>query len=446
MAHQIAVIGSSNHRGAECYEWQAPFRNLSDYDIIIANMGSLDDKTLDMIAPQKELGTYLEKMASCRREIAQRLAARGILVVIYEPKRQIGGRSETVSNMDWLPVDLEIHRASIGKRLELSETAQEGFIKGYLTLLNEYWMEIGQLSIKDSSEIVKYFAKQPNVVRIPLLLTSSGMRVAELIILEKDRSPRGSILVVHPPKADRVSQGIDRLIEGLQKLAGGESDAHEPPSNVSEVEVPGEDALAERVEQLSSQIDSLTTEREVLSKELRMLRSFVDLLWEWGDALDQRVRASFKVMGLAPAEIEGRHSKEDFIIVIDGAEVTLVVEVTGVDGQIDVWKTRQLIDWVSRLKDSRKVKGLLVGNHCRKKVLNKDTEAFTGDAVEAANAFGLCLISAEDLFHTLCAFLRKQITGPELAGQLISTNGIWKPKGASYHGSRHRRDRLKAVE
>ena len=212
MDHRIAVVGSSNHRGASCFEWLAPFGNLSDYDTIIVNMTTLGDAVLEKLSPPNNLGAYYAKMEACRDQLAQRLVSGGTVIVLLEPKRCIGGRSQEISNMDWLPLELDVSSTHCGQRMRITEESSGSPLEPYLKTIREYRLEIGQIRIHDRSRLVSRLGKQPLVLPDSVYLeTHSRAKLATSFAFCNDTNCLGILIALHPPDEPSVRRGIDLL-------------------------------------------------------------------------------------------------------------------------------------------------------------------------------------------------------------------------------------------
>jgi hypothetical protein len=203
-----------------------------------------------------------------------------------------------------------------------------------------------------------------------------------------------------------------------------------PPSWITQVFLPGEDAKLEALKTIDSDIKDLQDSRENAEAELRKLQQLKKLLYEKGKhQLEPVVREALDILGFKTSdggdipgtnfEIDGRTSE---------GKQPGILEVKGSRGQIALTEFTALPTKV--LKDfevtNRSSKGILVGNGlCEKEPRARlGNKVFSPHTLEAAKTTSAVLINSEELYALACSVVRGEVTKlAEIREKILATNG-----------------------
>src|SRR3989304_10115554 len=119
----ILVIGSKGHSRAECFDWLEPFPNIEEYDSIIVNMQSLNQKTYDQIQNKiKEMQESIITIIKTGREV---YCVINKLMYPSPPPRRLGEAHVNIinyvfpTNYDWLPTGIHFDSQKTGSYISL---------------------------------------------------------------------------------------------------------------------------------------------------------------------------------------------------------------------------------------------------------------------------------------------------------------------------------------
>lgn len=207
----------------------------------------------------------------------------------------------------------------------------------------------------------------------------------------------------------------------------------EAPSWAAVVSVPGADAHDVRIAQLEQDARQIAEELSRLGEEKSALLNFRVLLYGYGNSvLEPVVRRALRELGFKVLE-RGEYAGDwDVDLTEQETGASAVGEVEGSEGQINVGKLRQLLNYVEAEEDAgRRRKGILVGNGYRLKDLNEPERRsqFTERVLREANGFGYCLLPTTELFAAACAVLKfpgDQALRKGLRDSILSKVGVWK--------------------
>ena len=123
--HRILVIGSKDHKRADCFDWLEPFPNIEEYDSLIINMWSLSQEHYDVIQNNiPEMAGSISTIIDTGREIFC------ILNTVMYPSpppidpeqphfKSINPYYISPTNYDWLPANLNVDFKKSGDCISL---------------------------------------------------------------------------------------------------------------------------------------------------------------------------------------------------------------------------------------------------------------------------------------------------------------------------------------
>lgn len=169
--------------------------------------------------------------------------------------------------------------------------------------------------------------------------------------------------------------------------------------------LPGEKDLLEETERLEIEISKIMAEKEKLQKKEEEFGWLKSLLYETGKySLEPSVRKAFRIIGFAVKEPD--EYEEDYDLFAIEGEISIIGEIEGSTKIVDVWKYRQLLDYVEDLKSKgKKCKGVLIGNGLLEIDPSLRGEQFSEHAIEGCDRQKFCRMTTYELYKTVDAVL-----------------------------------------
>jgi len=202
------------------------------------------------------------------------------------------------------------------------------------------------------------------------------------------------------------------LLDRARRHYLSESDARRAPSWASGVVV-----RAER---------ELLAQQEILSSRLLKISRARRILYEDGKTLSRECASILREI-LEPAgfRVEWTEEGGDHDIELEGSTITIVVEVRGAAGQIDVGLARQLMDHSNKkLSKTAIKKGVIVGNPHRLLPPSQRGRSFTPPCESLARSNQFCLMTSCQLLDLYDRFLTSELKAEQLISMITSTSGV----------------------
>lgn len=194
--------------------------------------------------------------------------------------------------------------------------------------------------------------------------------------------------------------------------------------------LPGMGELLEKVRGFDSELARLRGERDALARDLAAGQRLRDvLLTGHGTPLVEAVgRVLGEVLGGLGLHVS-RADRTDGLAIRQAGKVVAAVTVRGPLGQARPADLRRLHGLVEAVRQpgGKPPKGILVANAERKRDPRQRAVApFAPEAAQAAQADGLCLLTAVQLFNIACEFRRGALKDPRpLWDDLRATGGVY---------------------
>lgn len=171
--------------------------------------------------------------------------------------------------------------------------------------------------------------------------------------------------------------------------------------------------------------EKLIAQRREIDSGLERIQLRKYLIAAKGKPLEDAVGLALKDIGFT-VEKQPEGAYADFILKLENIE-KVAVEVAGSTGQIDVKEFRQLFHFLTEYEiDKKKIKGTLIGNHFYEKIPNERKDAFTVDAVKAAEKHSIGLITTTDLFEVLSLLDQGKISQKDIQTKILGGVGVCK--------------------
>jgi hypothetical protein len=241
----------------------------------------------------------------------------------------------------------------------------------------------------------------------------------------------GAIVCLPRSKGVTGTEENQAIIEVVNTFYSGAVEL-EPPTWVSDVDVPGANSNDEEIGRLRENREELDSKINILEHGRRTLQGYRKLLYGTGKTvLEPVVRRAFRLLGFSIPD-PGEYQQDWDLFVSDESGRTAIGEIGGFEGPIAVSKFRQLLHYVvSEGLEGRSRKGLLIGNGFRLTPLDSQQrkDQFTNPVVQEADRQGFCLIPTTELFKVICLVLQNaddEVLKKQLRDSIFSTVGLWR--------------------
>lgn len=392
---KILIVGSKDHKGAECVEWDQHIPYLGDFDLVILNIASISEDFLIRCA---------EKLETMREELLKAMWSQTELICITAPTEEALG----AGNYDWSPIRLTFE----GKKGNSFGAALPS--TGYLSKLSG-WSNF--LSGWDESNYAPRFGEQFELKReVHLRNKANDILAFSFKIREYDQydytaTRLSNSLTFYPPTTKvSVKEGIDLLL----KSHIADPEEYKPPEWASIIKMGDEDALLKEVADRENRIKTAKDEIDEFKKRLEYLTQFKLLLTEGGEEpsgerLEGIVEESLLFLGITVNP--GTPGKVDRVITNPTNGLSIPVEVGGMKRSITEDKLAQLLKWVTAIEypsDYSGPRGVLIANPHKDTALTAD---LTGrpESIDPNNlkrnqeGYGLAILPTIELFKAVKA-------------------------------------------
>jgi hypothetical protein len=204
---------------------------------------------------------------------------------------------------------------------------------------------------------------------------------------------------------------------------------------VDAVPVPGANKYDSKIDELENTRNKISAEILELNVKRDLIANFRRLLFSSGRPLEEIVRISLRLVGFDVPEPESYEGEWDVEAREPLSGRTAIGEIEGPEGAVDVYKSRQLLDYIEgeALLD-RSHKGLLIGNGYRlKRPDSEERQAqFSTHALKRASLYATCLLPTTELFKAVCAVLEAPENDElktDIRTSILETTGVWTFSG-----------------
>lgn len=414
------VVGSSGHAHVTCAAWtELKSVNLKDFDAIVFNVTSLDDKTITRLP---RYGFFDE----VRKQLSLLMNSGGRIIALTPERRAIKQKDEWRTNWEWCPFEIrthpeaddtvEIKRAVFGRYLsklkrwtfyffipenalthELTDVFGSTYNTGYKLspdafVINRYGkMLAGEVSLLASLSDGHNFCRYGSITVLPLIAELEQREAMNLILEDLIGKPQQSL----------------------------------PPDWVDQIPMPFVDAINAEIAQKNAAIASLQQEIAATAQKLAEIEKWKKLVYTTGRELEQIFEEAVIKLG---SKTKPAAAEEEFIF--EHKENAGVVECKGVSKSISLEHVRQTDSHVLKFiaAEDRNGKGVLLGNAWRNLPLSErgktDTPIFPDNVVKHAAQREIALVGANDFLEMFCRFLKGEVSGEAVLDAMSTQSGI----------------------
>jgi hypothetical protein len=445
---KIAVIGATGSRyespevRVEWFPWNRLKKasNLADYDIVVINLLSLQDKvSLD--------GDTLRKVLDIRTAQEVLRKSGGAFVVLGDPRFSVKWRSaegqQSAPFLYWTGVEFAWDERD-GDTVERYWQASHGAFKPFADALSRwnYSLEAARPNPEGFAEVwnVEFLrgrGYQPSVQIDTICHNSYGNDLvfsvshAEEEIVRRygvqvtgDKESLSGPIYFLPETEFSEEEALEFV---LRDLCGADVSTPEPEW-VAEYVAPGQEEVDHEIDDLEARIAGLIRDRDRKVEERAEVRTPLKLLYETGPKLEEAVQSVMESLGAEVERPREERNKEDgWVTVRVGNEIFEgVLEVKGVKTKHFGFEgLRQITDWIHRGISSRRKKytGIFVGNSSRQDPPKRRSWPFSRNWVEEAEMYGYAAVLTRDLYALYLLDQTGRLDRDEFWRQLFSTKG-----------------------
>lgn len=445
----VWLLGNRHPSADRSIRWDDPFPNLSDPDVLIVDLTTLDEATLRRVDKAK--------LKQARGFIRDKLLSRGIVIVITKPTLSISlndaaststlsaetpaiGTRSKHSNYDMLPASLITRIVPGGDTIVADD---EHDFATYIKNIKGFSFYIEKFHSRFDMKTREEFEVALDHDEEHVITDNSGHALGGVFAVAKfgyrgdvvARLETSGRLIFLPPPTEAIGEAIGKILSVYGKTSYNDP----PPPWVENLlfgplprlnkDIAG---LEEEKNALEVKIDALTFRRNEISKHWRLLYSV-------GSDLETAVVDAFRVLGFDDATHSGKGDSEDVTFGIKNDRYLYgVIEVKGADKRTGLEDLLQCNKWTDkRLKaDGKQSKGIFVPNQyrldeypasrtCRKK--------FEPNELEYAENKDICIIPSYVLFEAVKRALEGNLPDRlAIAKKMVATRGVLE----DVHGTR----------
>lgn len=413
------VVGSSGHAHVTCVAWaDLKSVNLKDFDVVVLNVASLDDKTIVRLP---RVG-FVDEI---RKELARLLGSGGTIIALTPEVRIVKQKDNWRNNWEWSPF-------AIGTELESGDTIEiklQMFVR-YLSKLKRWTFYFFVPDEPLTHELTEVFGSEYDtgykLVADAYAVNRYGRMLAGevplLVSFSNNQNRKFGSIIVLPFIAELEQKEAMNLI--LEDLLGKPQQLL-PPDWVDQIPMPFVEAINGEIVKKKAAIESL--QREIAAKEQKRaeIEKWKKLVYATGHELEQIFEEAVIKLG---AKTKPAGAEEEFVFEHKGHAG--VVECKGVGKSISLDHVRQADSHVLKFieAENRDGKGVLFGNAWRNLPLNErgktDTPIFPDNVMKHAAQREIALVGANDFLEVFRRFLSDEVSGEAILNALMTQSGV----------------------
>ncbi|HKX06557.1 MAG TPA: hypothetical protein VJN67_00120 [Stellaceae bacterium] len=413
------VVGSSGHAHVTCVAWTALRSvNLKDFDAIVFNVASLDDRTILRLP---NFGYFRE----VRQQLSLFLGSGGRIVALTPERRVIKDKDDERHNWEWCPIAIGTQDES-GDTIEKKRAQFESYLSRLKNWTFYFFLPQGALSY----ELTDVFGSTYDTTyRLPpeaYAVNRYGKMLAgevTLLITTPDggNSKLGSITVLPFIEELEQKEAVNLILEDLIGLPQRSL----PPDWIGQISMPGIDEINAKIAGKKATIEQLRQEIAAEEQERADVEKWKRVVYATGRELEQIFEEAVIKLG---AKTRPAGAEEEFIFEHDGCAG--VVECKGVGKSISLDHVRQADSHTLKFieAESRDGKGVLLGNAWRTLPPSErgksNTPVFPDNVVKHAAQRAIALVGAGDFLEAFSRFLKREVTGAAILNAIMAQSGV----------------------
>jgi len=441
---RVWVLGSDNPNADKCIQWDTPFPNFADTDVLIVNLQSLSKEILER---------NREKMQNAAQEIFEKSINEGELIFITAPKitsTTIGIPSSYILS----PVDFHTRIVSPGTKIKFDENHRfrryYSEVRSYDFYLFSPTLASHALDARVSTAKMKIIAQliesgKRELVgvdeQVGLTVTDNAGRMVSgsfkvfyhdlnRVVDRKYLKYFGGNITYLPPfnGSGTIEEGIDIVLDILGKSTSKEAF----PEWVNNIKFGGLDSLNINISNLQNKMLDTELKIKSLQQKKEKILAYSRLLASKGPALLLAVKEAFRFLGFNEIDEPRGGEYEDLrfeLTKIPGYKYA-VIEVHGTENRTTLNKLRQCHQYVEDYYEltEENVKGIFVVNQQRLTPYPEERAArlfFEDRQIKYCKGQNICIIPSPVLFEVVNCVLRgKRKSRHSLEKIIVDCNGV----------------------
>ena len=405
----IWLLGNTHPGADRSLEWDEDFGNLSDPDVLIVDLTTLTEHTLQRIDKAK--------LYRAQSSIRDKLLYKGTTIVITQPafstcsSLPLGDDSHdpcTYSNYHILPAIVSTRKVPTGFKIR---ARIDHMFRDYIDAVEsfDFLLDVGggKLPANPTGTRHSELARSQEWD----ITDNSGHHIGlSLIAAGPDplgrlqRVPASGLLAFLPPPTEPICDAIERI---LSVYRGTLSPAEAPPAWTEQIPFEGPDHVQSRIEQLERQKAKIDGQIAGLNRQKNEIMNHRRLLYAKGPGLEDAVGLAFKTLGFAEISKCGGRDAADWIFdARTNGYRHAVVEVKGADKRTKHRHIVQCNKWADDLagRSGESVKGVLVANqYCSSEYPEsiEDKIFFEDNELDYARRKDVCIMPSCDLYEAV---------------------------------------------
>jgi len=401
--------------------------SLSDYDVVVIDPINVPQKWFGNpnVVDEEDgthwlysyfdggLGKSLEKLMEKREEEVKLLAERnqGIVVCFL---RSVGeelhcarheydkNHAYYINRYDWFPLmynddnyrDRNVRLKNYIKDRNGKEVGKINEVHPFADYIKNFKDEIRYEAVLDGSILSDY-------KDIVSTLKPIAFNKAKELIAFEIAFGNGKFIFLPPVMQSTSNEKLAGIITSCIKNTTNAPQLDSPPPWIASYGLPGDNELSAKLEGISTKEKEIKKERDAIEKEVYRLDLLKSLLYGNGKyILETAVGEAFRILGFNVLDQDSY--REEYDLLAKEGDLQIIGEIEGSKGPIDISKYRQLLDYVSNATlESKKCKGLLIGNGFLGKDPSTRTEQFTEKAIIGCRTQNFCRITTLELFKAV---------------------------------------------
>jgi hypothetical protein len=309
------VLGAKNDNADRSIPWNSKFPNLSEPDVLIINLKSLDMKTEIPGRDSSNLYKVSSQFQRARQEIFEKIVNGGDIVFITAPLVAVEDPLRTYSNYYLSPIDIRTKKVSEGREMRYNreshlDSSYMSSIKSFKFYLYDFRLSSGFQDAEASTEKMQKFIQAAKMPAVNLIdhpeysvkdnsnhIISATFHIQYFIGRENRQTlwDNTGLAIFLPPPTDNDS--IDEMINYILERFGKTASKEPFPPWVSRIDLPGINTLDRRLGILNT--DKKVVEQKVQDTQRKKyeLEHYFLLLTSTGNSLEEAVHNAFKLLG-----------------------------------------------------------------------------------------------------------------------------------------------------
>ncbi len=432
---RVLVIGAETTRTVTTTGWLDEWPNLTDFDVVIINLPSLDRATLVRLSRLDK-----HRLVSMRDELFDLMMSKGEIYCIMAPFMAFGsylyfadGSMEPEwSNFKWSPIGFSLTEIRGETVLVEGEVKFEDYLRqvaGWECYLNS---TAGLNYLEERLRRDQKLGQDEEVFwqSLPLATNRYGKPLASSLCFGVRQRENGSnktkirfisdcLHLLPPSNKISLEQGIDLLIEEAKGIPAQTI----APDWSGLYHIPGEEQLEQKIGETEKRIKSAEREQKRLFQAYRKLQRGKSLLFEHGENLKRVTGEVLQRMGFSVRP----HALAAGLLVVQTRRGKILLDTAGRSGPCQPGDLQLLLQHAvfAQEEDGRIWKGILIFNHYRLEDPSQERPAaFPAEVAVQAREMSLGLATADGLYAAYCMVLRGSMLREELEERLCCEAGI----------------------